>query len=262
MAEHEAEELISPPVGVAEEMKADSIDSEDVKVEDNTLPIAVAVMVGLLTILLLYLYTRRRSLGRDVLICGVCDSGKTTLFSQLVSGKLVQTYTSMIHNKMALPVEGKASVELVDVPGHERVRGQVLETFSPSARAIIFVVDSNTVSKQIRDVAECLHSILSQKVISHNSPPVLVICNKQDADLAKGSPAVQNLMEKEIEKVRMTRSNQLAGIEGEDGGVIFIGKEGKAFEFKDLPCEVKFEESSATDLGSLAGVRKWICDIA
>ena len=64
MAEHEAEELNFPPVGGAEEMKADSIDSEDVKAEDNTLPIAVAVMVGLLTILLLYLYTRRRSLGR------------------------------------------------------------------------------------------------------------------------------------------------------------------------------------------------------
>jgi len=241
-------------------MKVDSFDS-GVEVEDNTLAIAVAVIVGLLTLLLLYLYTRKRRLGRDVLICGTCDSGKTTLFSQLVSGKLVPTYTSMTHNKMALPVESKASVELVDVPGHERVRGQVLDTFSPSARAIIFMVDSNTVSKQIRDVAECLHSILSQKIISKNSPPVLVICNKQDADLAKGSSAVQNLMEKEIEKVRMTRSNQLAGIEGEDG-VLFIGKEGKAFEFKDLPCEVQFEESSATDLETLAGVKKWICDKA
>merc|ERR1719454_1228970 len=113
---------------------------------------------------------------------------------------------------MTFPVENKASVELVDVPGHERVRGQVIDTFS----------------KQIRDVAECLHSILSQKIISKNSPPLLILCNKQDADLAKGSAAVQNLLEKEIEKVRMTRSNQLAGIEGEDSGVIFIGKEGKA----------------------------------
>lgn len=102
------------------------------------------------------------------MICGVCDSGKTTLFSQLISAKLVQTYTSMTHNQMTLPVEGKASVELVDVPGHERVRGQVLETFSSSARAVIFVVDSNTVSKQIRDVAECLHSILSLETISKN----------------------------------------------------------------------------------------------
>ena len=104
----------------------------------------------------------------DVLICGVCDSGKTTLLSQLISGKVVQTYTSMTHNKMTFPVENKASVELVDVPGHERVRGQVIDTFSSSARAVVFMVDSNTISKQIRDVAECLHSILSQKIISRN----------------------------------------------------------------------------------------------
>ena len=60
----------------------------------------------------------------------------------------------------------------------------------------------------------------------------------------------------------MTRSNQLAGIEGEDSGVIFIGKEGKAFEFKDLPAEVQFEESSALDLETLAGVKNWICSKA
>ena len=111
----------------------------------------------------------------DVLICGISDSGKTTLFSQLVSGKLVQTYTSMTHNKMTFPVENKASVELVDVPGHERLRGQVLDTFSSSTRALVFMVDSNTVSKQIRDVAECLHSILAQKIISKNRWSLVVI---------------------------------------------------------------------------------------
>ena len=111
----------------------------------------------------------------DVLICGISDSGKTTLFSQLVSGKVVQTYTSMTHNKMTFPVENKASVELVDVPGHERLRGQVLDTFSSSTRALVFMVDSNTVSKQIRDVAECLHSILAQKIISKNRWSLVVI---------------------------------------------------------------------------------------
>lgn len=245
-------------------MKVDSFaSSSDTKAEDPTISVAVAVLVGLVTVLiLLYLYTRRRRLGRDVLICGISDSGKTTLFSQLVSGKLVQTYTSMTHNKMTFPVENKASVELVDVPGHERLRGQVLDTFSSSTRALVFMVDSNTVSKQIRDVAECLHSILAQKIISKNSPPLLILCNKQDADLAKGSPAVQNLLEKEIEKVRKTRSNQLAGIEGEDSGVVYIGKEGKTFEFKDLPADVQFEESSALDQKTLAGVRNWICSQA
>ena len=92
----------------------------------------------------------------------------------------------------------------------------------------------------------------------YSSPPLLILCNKQDADLAKDSSAVQNLLEKEIEKVRKTRSNQLAGIEGEDSGVIYIGKEGKTFEFRDLPADVQFEESSALDLETLAGVKNWI----
>ena len=61
----------------------------------------------------------------DVLITGICDSGKTTILSQLVSGKTGQTYTSMNHNRFSLPVENKAAVELVDVPGSDRVRGQV-----------------------------------------------------------------------------------------------------------------------------------------
>ena len=119
----------------------------------------------------------------DVLICGVCDSGKTTLLSQLISGKVVQTYTSMTHNKMTFPVENKDSVELVDVPGHERVRGQILDTFSGSTRALVFMVDSNTVSKQIRDVAECLHSILSQKIISKNRFVVLSVLQDLRPDL-------------------------------------------------------------------------------
>ena len=102
-------------------------------------------------------------------------------------------------------------------------------------------------------------SLLSSLYVS---PPVLIICNKQDADLAKGSSAVQSLMEKEMEKVRRTRSSQLAGIEGDEGSVVFIGKEGKAFEFKDLACEVQFEESSAIDLETLTGVKKWICEKA
>ena len=117
-------------------------------------------------------------------------------------------------------------------------------------------------SKLLLRTGKQIPNLRSSNSHSLLSPPVLIICNKQDADLAKGSSAVQNLMEKEIEKVRMTRSSQLAGIEGEEGSLVFIGKQGKAFEFKDLPCEVQFEESSAIDLETLTGVKKWICEKA
>ena len=116
-------------------------------------------------------------------------------------GKPVETYTSMVHNVFPWEVEGKPNLDLVDVPGHERIRGAIVDQFSSSARGIVYMVDSNTVSKQVRDVAEYLHSILSNHAIHKNSPPVLVICNKQDGGLAKTGQLIQTLLEKEIEKV-------------------------------------------------------------
>ena len=108
------------------------------------------------------------SFSQDVLLCGISDSGKTTLLSQLVAGKTVQTYTSMQHNSFPYTVADGKVVALVDVPGSDRVRGQVVDKFSGSARAIVFVVDSNTVSKQVRDVAEYLHYLLTNKNIKNN----------------------------------------------------------------------------------------------
>ena len=140
----------------------------------------------------------------DILIVGTCDSGKTTILSQLCSGKTVQTYTSMQHNQVTYaPGPDKPAVSLVDVPGNDRVRGETVDMFSGSTRGLVFVVDSNTVSKQIRDVAEYLHFLLTNKNIMNNSPPLLILCNKQDSGLAKEATAVQTLLEKEIEKVTL-----------------------------------------------------------
>ena len=137
----------------------------------------------------------------DVLICGPSDSGKTTLVGQLVAGKAVETYTSMVENSFPWQVEGRPDIRLVDVPGSERVRVGLIDQFSPSARALLYVVDSNTVGRQVRDVAEFLHSVLASPAVAANRPPLLVFCNKQDGSLAKGALAIQALLEKEIEKV-------------------------------------------------------------
>jgi len=230
--------------------------------DSNTIGMMVGLLVGLITLLVLLIWNRRKSLGREVLICGSCDSGKTTLLSQLVVGKPVETYTSMVHNSFPWEVEGKPNLNLVDVPGHERIRGGIVEQFSSSARGIVYMVDSNTVSKQVRDVAEYLHSILGNSAIHKNSPPVLVVCNKQDGGLAKTAQLIQTLLEKEIEKVRVTSSHQLEGLEGETSGGVFLGKEGKGFEFKDLSCNVTFVEGTATELDSLSGVKEWLVRIA
>lgn len=43
---------------------------------------------------------------------------------------------------------------MVDIPGHERVRNKFFDQYKKSARILVFVVDSCTVQKDVRDVAE------------------------------------------------------------------------------------------------------------
>ena len=83
-----------------------------------------------------------------------------------------------------------------------------------------------------------------------NNIHLLILCNKQDQTLAKGCNVVQNLLEKEIDLLRLTKSNQL---EATDASTInsFIGKQGKPFKFSHLSIKVDFAESGATDITQL-----------
>ena len=61
----------------------------------------------------------------------MCDSGKTTLISGLVANKRVETYTSMIENKLEFtPSPNSKPVSLVDIPGHERLRGAAVDKYA------------------------------------------------------------------------------------------------------------------------------------
>ena len=46
------------------------------------------------------------------------------------------------------------------------------------------------------------------------------------------------------------------------GAAVFLGRQGKQFEFKDLKSSVTFEEGSATELDSLAGLKQWLVSLA
>jgi len=250
------------------EPKVPAVDFKEMKgsimevLDPNMYGLVVGLLVGLLTLLLVWWWTSRKRLGREVLLCGTCDSGKTTLLAQLVAGKPVETYSSMKENLQSLSTEGKPALQLVDVPGSERIRGEILERYGSGSRGILFVVDSSTVTKQVRDVTEYLHSILSLPAIAANSPPLMVLCNKQDLDLAKTSGLIRTALEKEMDKVRLSRGNQLGGLEGGASNSVFIGKEGKSFEFSHLKCRVEFCEGSSQDLDSLAPLQQWLGQIA
>lgn len=98
----------------------------------------------------------------------MCDSGKTLLFSLIVNGKPVETFTSLKENTGFVNVQSGV-LRLVDMPGHERLRLKLLDSFKQSAKAVVFVIDSSTVQKEIKDVAEwvldlnyCFESLLIQ----------------------------------------------------------------------------------------------------
>merc|ERR1711862_413868 len=64
------------------------------KQDPTVLGILVAVVVGVLTLLFL-IFLQSSNNRRSVLLLGICDSGKTLLFSRLVHKKFVNTFTSI-----------------------------------------------------------------------------------------------------------------------------------------------------------------------
>ncbi|CAG2053094.1 unnamed protein product [Timema podura] len=228
----------------------------------------------------------RKQSRRGVLLLGLCDSGKTLLFTRLLHEKFVLTHTSIKENvgdyvvnnvsKQVVSVTDRPGVELhscqflrvIDIPGHERQRTKFLDQYKPVARAIIFVVDSVSIQKEIRDVAEYLYTLLSDPVVSSNCPPFLVLCNKQDITMAKGIPVVKTLLEKEMNLLRKTKTSQLESTNETSNNNTFLGKQGKEFEFSHLaPIRVEFAEGFAQKQGDensaqLDQVEEWLAKVA
>ncbi|XP_075996969.1 signal recognition particle receptor subunit beta [Genypterus blacodes] len=232
--------------------------------QDSVFLIGVIVALAVVGITLLFLkyFLTSNTVRTAVLLVGLCDSGKTLLFSRMLSGKFKRTQTSITDN--SAPYRAKndrgSSWTLIDLPGHDSLRPQYLEKFKSAARAIVFVVDSAIFQKEVRDVAEFLYVLLTDNVISRNAPAVLVACNKQDITMAKSAKLIQQQLEKELNTLRVTRSAALSSQDGSIGGSVYLGKKGKDFEFGQLAIKVEFLECSArggkgedgdADIGSL-----------
>lgn len=90
------------------------------------------------------------------------------------------------------------SLRIIDIPGHERLRDKFFDQYKPLARGVVFVVDSITIQKDVRDAAEFLYNILSDNVLLNSGCSYLILCNKQDHSFAKGANAVKSILEKEL----------------------------------------------------------------
>lgn len=195
--------------------------------------------------------------------------------------KAVETYTSMKENfgKYSGKSETQCDspendtalakpMELYDLPGHDRLRFAALDKHKDEAKAIIYVVDASTIKQKLRDAAEFLFRLLGDSCLHSAGIPVMVVCNKQDVGLqAKGARVIERELAKEIGVLRETHANLLLGTDGSsatsDGSTVFLGKQGKDFEFSDLHANVEFCEASASkdclnEDSGIPAIKRWI----
>lgn len=238
----------------------------NIEYDANFYGIIAAVIAVILTIFIFFVLRRKHALRHNVLITGLSECGKTLLYSRLVSNKNVITYTSMKVNVSYLSLPKKKFVNLIDVPGNERLRFKYIDDYLPAARGIIYVIDSSNIQQCVRDVTGCLFMILQRPLIHKSRTPFLVVCNKQDHAVSKSSKVIKSLLEKEMNSLRITQMGRLAETSGSEEK-IFLGSQNRDFQFSDLKgLSVDFVECSALepgdDNGSMTPIWNWLSKIA
>jgi len=234
---------------------------------DPVISALVIIFISSILVIGLYVINAKSSKKHGVLILGLCDSGKTLLFSLLTLKRSVVTHTSVRENKAKYTIKNGKKLEvaeIVDLPGHERIRGKYIKKYEDNARCIIFMVDSATFPRQIRDVAEFTYDILTSKTLMNSKPALIICCNKQDLPTAKSCSVIRSQLEKEIEAMRSTRAAALKGTdEAQAASHVDVGKKGKPFEFCHVGSNVEFMECDLKkkNIASVESIMSWIEDV-
>ena len=194
--------------------------------------IAIVAAVAVIVIISLVFTLKSDKRPNNVYIVGALASGKTKLFYHLVLHENLATITSMAENKTTLQV-GKKFINLIDLPGHPRIRTQVLNSIK-DARAIIFVIDSETILAKISDIANLLYDILSTKEIYKNKVPILIFGGKTDLHTARPIDLIREELEKEFQFIRTNRQQSDFVSSGNDSDFLFLGDENEDFNFDQL----------------------------
>ncbi|KAI8977910.1 signal recognition particle receptor, beta subunit [Pilobolus umbonatus] len=162
---------------------------------------------------------------------------------------------------------GTKNYELVDMPGHERIRSRYTD-FLPVTRSIVFVLDSTSLNRQIRSVAEYLYDILANSRVQKQRIPVLIACNKSDMITALPVDKIQLMLESEIRpinkqvyssnRLRATRTARVEQQASEgDEEEAYLGYEGEDFKFQHLDNRVEFGQCSV-EKDKLEEIKDWI----
>lgn len=215
------------------------------------LELYTTLAVLLVTLFFLLLVARaafRRKKPDTILLVGLSGAGKTALFYQLRDGSTHKgTVTSMeanvdrfILHSESIKQEKIKPVRIVDVPGHLRLRSK-LDDFLTEAGGIVFLVDAADFMPNVRETAEYLYEVLSKAWLVMKKVPVLVVCNKMDKVTAHSTDFIRKQLEKEIDKLRVTRNAVSAA---DMASEVSLGKEGESFKFSQCVNKVTVVEAS------------------
>ncbi|PSS26876.1 Signal recognition particle receptor subunit beta like [Actinidia chinensis var. chinensis] len=205
-----------------------------------------AVLLTAFLLLLVRLFRRTKS--NTVVLTGLSGSGKTVLYYQLRDGSSHQgTVTSMEPNEGTFVLHSEMSkmgkikpVHIVDVPGHSRLRPK-LDEFLPQAAGLVFVVDALEFLPNCRAASEYLYDILTKANVVRKKIPVLILCNKVDKVTAHTKEFIRKQLEKEIDKLRTSRTALSAA---DIANECTLGIPGEAFAFFQCQNKVTVAEAS------------------
>lgn len=242
----------------------------------------------------------------SVLLAGPSGAGKTALHTLLERRTTASdTHTSQTWSAAELAVdEDRASswrddldasgataarFLLVDTPGHGKLRHYAFGRLTPDGaqsarlRAVVFVVDAAALSEPdvLADAAAYLYDVLLRlqkrmgSTKSSKAPPaipVLVAANKTDLFTALPAKLVKSNLEKELGRIRRTRSKGLLDsgvgaddiVAGGDDADEWLGEYGSdEFKFAQMrEFDIEVEVEGGAVLGEKANVDNWWAWIA
>ncbi|KAI5436887.1 uncharacterized protein LOC127119290 isoform X2 [Lathyrus oleraceus] len=208
---------------------------------------AAAAIAVFTTLLLLLLRFFKRSKPNTIVLTGLSGSGKTVLFYQLRDGSTHQgTVTSMEPNEDTFILHGETTkgkikpVHIVDVPGHSRLRPK-LDEYLPQAAGTVFVVDALDFLPNCRAASEYLYDLLTKGSVVRKKIPLLILCNKTDKVTAHTKEFICRQLEKEIDKLRVSRS---AVSDADVTNEFTLGVPGEPFSFKQCSNTVITADAS------------------
>jgi hypothetical protein len=127
-------------------------------------------------------------------------------------------------------------IELVDIPGDERISLRSFKQSIDTLMGLILVVDSVNFPHESRDLCHLIIDIMSDVKVYRKRFPMLIACNKQDMVLACSIDNIRDKLESEITLILTSESVKLSSIDkgkrGEDRGEIQLIPDGcESFKF-------------------------------